>query len=121
MQREQKKFVDERRIEGRCLKRARKSRWPAVPHELDGEWAGAFSAVRAGAKEPHLLHSGHSLITDFCLGDTGAMTGHSPFANGQGRRRAVAPRHHADAAGGRFHFCSRELQKRLTLPYGSSR
>jgi len=45
------------------------------------KWAGAFPpVVRASSGRAHFYDvDGHRYV-DFCLGDTGAMTGHSPSA-----------------------------------------
>jgi glutamate-1-semialdehyde 2,1-aminomutase len=44
------------------------------------KWAGAFPPVVREASGAHFYDvDGHRYV-DFCLGDTGAMTGHSPFA-----------------------------------------
>ena len=54
---------------------------------------------------------------DFCLGDTGAMTGHSPAGDGRGDRRAGAPRDHADAADRGLDLGRRGAGRRFGLPY----
>ena len=60
--------------------RARKSLHGGVPMLWMVRWAGAFPVFVNEAKGAHFTDvDGHSYI-DFCLGDTGAMTGHSPDA-----------------------------------------
>jgi len=61
-------------------KRARKSLHGGVPMLWMMRWAGSFPAFVKEAKGAHFTDvDGHDYI-DFCLGDTGAMTGHSPDA-----------------------------------------
>src|ERR1700682_824924 len=51
-----------------------------VPMTWMNKSAGGFPLYLAGAKGAHVTDvDGHDL-TDFCLGDTGAMAGHSPDA-----------------------------------------
>ena len=80
MQREQKKFVDERPKSKALFERARKSLLAGVPMNWMVKWAGAFPPFVREAQGAHFFDvDGHRYV-DFCLGDTGAMTGHSPFA-----------------------------------------
>src|SRR5438445_11329300 len=80
MQREQKRFVDERPKSKALFERARKSLLGGVPMNWMVKWAGAFPPVVREAQGAHFYDvDGHRYV-DFCLGDTGAMTGHSPFA-----------------------------------------
>jgi glutamate-1-semialdehyde 2,1-aminomutase len=89
MAREQKKFVDERPKSKALFERARKSLLAGVPMNWMVKWAGAFPPFVREAQGAHFFDvDGHRYI-DFCLGDTGAMTGHSPSATGKsldGRR-----------------------------------
>ena len=60
--------------------RARKSLHGGVPMLWMVRWAGSFPIFVKEAKGAHFTDvDGHDYI-DFCLGDTGAMTGHSPDA-----------------------------------------
>ena len=103
MQREQKKFVDERPKSKALFERARKSLLAGVPMNWMVKWAGAFPPFVREAQGAHFFDvDGHRYI-DFCLGDTGAMTGTFSVRHGEGGGGAVAARHHADAAGRRFH------------------
>ena len=80
MQREQKRFVDERPKSKALFERAGKSLLGGVPMNWMVKWAGAFPPFVREAQGTHFYDvDGHRYI-DFCLGDTGAMTGHSPFA-----------------------------------------
>ena len=60
--------------------RARQSMQGGVPMLWMIRWAGKFPVFVQEAKGAHFIDvDGHTYI-DFCLGDTGAMTGHSPQA-----------------------------------------
>ena len=117
MQREQKKFVDERPKSKALFERARKSLLAGVPMNWMVKWAGAFPPFVREAQGAHFFDvDGHRYI-DFCLGDTGAMTGHSPFATvkaveEQSRRGITLMLPGEDAI-----FVAEELQKRFNLPY----
>src|SRR4030081_443869 len=80
MEREQKKFVDERPKSRALFERARKSLLAGVPMNWMSKWAGAFPPFVSKAYGAEVVDvDGHRYI-DFCLGVTGAMTGHSPAA-----------------------------------------
>ena len=117
MQREQKKFVDERPKSKALFERARKSLLAGVPMNWMVKWAGAFPPFVREAQGAHFFDvDGHRYI-DFCLGDTGAMTGHSPFATvkaveEQARRGITLMLPGEDSI-----FVAEELQKRFNLPY----
>jgi glutamate-1-semialdehyde 2,1-aminomutase len=117
MQREQKRFVDERPKSKALFERARKSLVAGVPMNWMVKWAGAFPPFVREAQGAHFFDvDGHRYI-DFCLGDTGAMTGHSPFATvkaveTQLRRGITLMLPGEDAI-----FVAEELQKRFNLPY----
>jgi glutamate-1-semialdehyde 2,1-aminomutase len=80
MQREQKRFVDERPKSKSLFERGKKSLLSGVPMNWMVKWAGAFPPFVREAQGAHFYDiDGHRYV-DFCLGDTGAMTGHSPSA-----------------------------------------
>ena len=117
MQREQKKFVDERPKSKALFDRARKSLLAGVPMNWMVKWAGAFPPFVREAQGAHFFDVDGHRYTDFCLGDTGAMTGHSPFATvkvveEQSRRGITLMLPGEDSI-----FVAEELQKRFQLPY----
>ena len=68
--------------------RAKGSLLDGVPMNWMVKWAGGFPLFVDTAGGAHFVDvDGHDYI-DFCLGDTGAMAGHSPAAD---RRRGRAP------------------------------
>src|SRR6266446_1909164 len=117
MQSEQKKFIDERPKSKALFERARKSLLGGVPMNWMAKWAGAFPPFVREAQGAHFYDvDGHRYV-DLCLGDTGAMTGHSPSATvkaveEQVRRGITLMLPNEDAV-----FVGEELQKRFGLPY----
>ncbi|HWS24303.1 MAG TPA: aspartate aminotransferase family protein [Anaerolineales bacterium] len=57
---------------------ARKSLFGGVPMLWMIRWAGSFPVFVESAKGSHFIDVDGNEYIDFCLGDTGAMTGHSP-------------------------------------------
>jgi glutamate-1-semialdehyde 2,1-aminomutase len=117
MQREQKRFVDERPKSKALFERARKSLLAGVPMNWMVKWAGAFPPFVREAHGAHFFDVDGHRYTDFCLGDTGAMTGHSPFATvkaveEQSRRGITLMLPGEDSI-----FVAEELQTRFHLPY----
>src|ERR1700730_5482791 len=116
MQREQKKFVNERPKSKALFERASKSLLAGVPMNWMVKWAGAFPPFVREAQGAHFLDVDGHRYTDFCLGDTGAMTGHSPSATvkaveEQARRGITLMLPGEDSI-----FVAEELQKRFNLP-----
>src|SRR6202171_5139799 len=78
----------QKREESRCLadhpksaalyQRAQKSLLGGVPMNWMKKWAGAFPVFVKSAKGAHFTDVDGREYIDLCLGDTGAMTGHSP-------------------------------------------
>ena len=117
MAREQKKFVDERPKSKALFERARKSLLAGVPMNWMVKWAGAFPPFVREAQGAYFFDVDGHRYADFCLGDTGAMTGHSPFATvkaveEQARRGITLMLPGEDAI-----FVAEELAKRFGLPY----
>src|SRR5438477_9160350 len=117
MQREQKKFVDERPKSKALFERASKSLLGGVPMNWMMKWAGAFPPFVREAQGAHFFDvDGHRYI-DLCLGDTGAMTGHSPSSTVSAVQQQVGrgitlmlPSEDAVLVG-------EELRSRFGLPY----
>src|SRR5437763_14772169 len=80
MQREQERFVNERPKSKALFERAGKSLLGGVPMNWMLRWAGAFPPFVREAQGAHFFDVDGNRYIDFCLGDTGAMTGHSPSA-----------------------------------------
>jgi glutamate-1-semialdehyde 2,1-aminomutase len=117
MQREQKNFVDERPKSKALFERARKSLLAGVPMNWMVKWAGAFPPFVREAQGAHFFDiDGHRYV-DFCLGDTGAMTGHSPFATVKAAEDQMKRGITLMLPGEDAIVVAEELQKRFQLPY----
>src|SRR3984885_6005650 len=117
MQREQQKFVDERPKSKALFERARKSLLAGVPMNWMMKWAGAFPPFVREAQGASFFDMDGHRYADFCLGDTGAMTGHSPSpvvkaVEDQARRGITLMLPGEDSI-----FVAEELQKRFGLPF----
>ena len=117
MEREQKKFVDDRPKSRALFERACRSLLGGVPMNWMVKWAGAFPPFVRDAQGAHFVDvDGHRYV-DFCLGDTGAMTGHSPYATvkaieEQAKRGLTLMLPSEDSV-----FVGEELQRRFGLPF----
>ncbi|MGB6499194.1 MAG: aminotransferase class III-fold pyridoxal phosphate-dependent enzyme, partial [Candidatus Acidiferrum sp.] len=79
-QREEKRFVTEHPRSAELYLRAQKSLLGGVPMNWMNKWAGAFPVFVKSAAGAHFTDVDGRDYVDLCLGDTGAMTGHSPQA-----------------------------------------
>jgi len=78
MSREQENFISTRPKSAALYERAQRSLLGGVPMNWMKKWAGKFPVFVAEAHGAHFTDvDGHEYL-DLCLGDTGAMTGHSP-------------------------------------------
>src|ERR1041384_1128867 len=117
MQREQTRFVSERSKSKALFERASKSLLGGVPMNWMIKWAGAFPPFVREAQGAQFYDVDGLRYVDFCLGDTGAMTGHSPFATvkaieEQMKRGITTMLPSEDAI-----FVAEELQQRFGLPF----
>jgi len=117
MQREQQRFVNERPKSKALFERAGKSLLGGVPMNWMIKWAGAFPPFVREAQGGQFYDVDGLRYIDFCLGDTGAMTGHSPFATvkaieEQCKRGLTMMLPSEDAI-----FVAEELQQRFGLPF----
>jgi glutamate-1-semialdehyde 2,1-aminomutase len=79
-EREAKRFVAEHPSCATMYQRAQESLLGGVPMNWMKKWAGPFPVFVKGAKGAHFTCVDDREYIDLCLGDTGAMTGHSPDA-----------------------------------------
>jgi glutamate-1-semialdehyde 2,1-aminomutase len=78
MEREENRFISEHPKSLALYRRATASLVGGVPMNWMKKWPGAFPVFVEHARGAHFRDvDGHDYI-DLCLGDTGAMTGHSP-------------------------------------------
>src|SRR5689334_2258998 len=117
MQREQQRFVNDHPKSKALFERAGKSLLAGVPMNWMRKWAGSFPPFVREAQGGHFFDVDGNRYVDLCLGDTGAMTGHSPFATvkaieQQAQRGITLMLPSEDAV-----FVAEELQRRFGLPY----
>jgi glutamate-1-semialdehyde 2,1-aminomutase len=77
-QREEARFIVEHPKSAELYARAKHSLLGGVPMNWMNKWAGRFPVFVAKAKGAHFTDVDGREYVDLCLGDTGAMTGHSP-------------------------------------------
>jgi len=77
-EREEKRFIAEHPRSAELYNRAQGSLLGGVPMNWMKKWAGAFPVFVKTAKGAHFTCVDGREYVDLCLGDTGAMTGHSP-------------------------------------------
>jgi glutamate-1-semialdehyde 2,1-aminomutase len=97
--------------------RARKSLQGGVPMLWMIRWAGSFPVFVKEAKGAHFTDVDGNSYVDFCLGDTGAMTGHGPEATinaimEQIQKGITLMLPYEDVL-----WVGEELQRRFKLPY----
>src|SRR5215813_7685917 len=76
--REEQRFVAEHPKSAAMYNTAQSSLLGGVPMNWMKKWAGAFPIFVQRAKGAHFTDVDGREYVDLCLGDTGAMTGHSP-------------------------------------------
>src|SRR5258708_26473345 len=116
MQREQQRFVSERPKSKALFDRASKSLLGGGPMTWRIKGAGASPPFVREAQGAQFFDVDGLRYIDFCLGDTGAMTGHSPFptvkaVEEQCKRGITLMLPSEDAI-----FVAEELQQRFGLP-----
>src|SRR6201987_2997869 len=117
MELEQKKFIYERPKSRPLLARARNFLLGGVPINWLAKWAGPFPPFVAEAHGAEFLDvDGHRYV-DLCLGDTGAMTGHSPSATVAAVRQQVARGITLMLPSEDSFWVGEELKRRFGLPF----
>ncbi|HYL16242.1 MAG TPA: aspartate aminotransferase family protein [Terriglobales bacterium] len=117
MEREQKKFVAERPKSKALFERAGKCLLGGVPMNWMMKWAGAFPPFVREAQGAHFFDVDGNRYIDLCLGDTGAMTGHSPSATVSAVQQQLARGITLMLPSEDAIFVGEELQRRFGLPY----
>jgi len=80
LERERAKFRDEHPRSFELYTRAQASLLGGVPMSWMMKWAGGFPVFMRRARGARVSDVDGKRYIDFCLGDTGAMTGHAPAA-----------------------------------------
>lgn len=97
--------------------RARKSLHGGVPMLWMIRWAGSFPVFVKEAKGAHFTDVDGNSYIDFCLGDTGAMTGHSPNATVDAIKNQIEKGITLMLPYEDVIWVGEELQRRFKLPY----
>jgi glutamate-1-semialdehyde 2,1-aminomutase len=114
---EQKKFIDDRPKSKALFERARHSLLGGVPMNWMAKWAGAFPPFVSEAHGAEFVDVDGYRYVDFCLGDTGAMTGHSPSATVAGVQQQLTRGITLMLPTQDCVWVGEELQRRFRLPY----
>ena len=78
MAREQERFTHSHPRSGDLFESGKRSMLAGVPMPWMTEWAGPYPVFVAEAEGARFTDVDGNSYVDFCLGDTGGMTGHSP-------------------------------------------
>ena len=97
--------------------RARKSLHGGVPMLWMVRWAGSFPVFVKEAKGARFTDVDGNSYIDFCLGDTGAMTGHSPDATVEAIQQQIQKGITLMLPYEDVIWVGEELQRRFKLPY----
>jgi glutamate-1-semialdehyde 2,1-aminomutase len=115
--REEQRFIAEHPRSAEMYARARKSLLGGVPMNWMRKWAGAFPVFVAHAKGAHFTDVDGREYVDLCLGDTGAMTGHSPDVVADAIAKRVREGITLMLPTEDSIWVADELQRRFALPY----
>ena len=114
---EERRFVAGHPRSQALFERAKRSLLGGVPMNWMVRWAGAFPLFVENGFGAHFVDVDGREYVDFCLGDTGAMTGHAPWPAvsaiaERARRGTTFMLPTTDAI-----WVGEELQRRFGLPY----
>jgi glutamate-1-semialdehyde 2,1-aminomutase len=116
-EREAKRFVAEHPRSAELYKRAQQSLLGGVPMNWMKKWAGEFPVFVTRAKGAHFTCADGKDYVDLCLGDTGAMTGHSPEVVADAVAKRVKEGITLMLPTEDALFVGEDLKKRFGLPY----
>jgi glutamate-1-semialdehyde 2,1-aminomutase len=114
---EEDRFTDQHPRSRELFEQGKRSLLAGVPMPWMTEWAGAYPVFVEEATGARFTDVDGNSYVDFCLGDTGAMTGHSPAATAeaiadQATRGITLMLPTEDSA-----WVGEELGRRFGLPY----
>jgi len=115
--RENQRFVAEHPQSAALYQRAQRSLLGGVPMNWMKKWAGAFPVFVERAKGAHFTDVDGREYVDLCLGDTGAMTGHSPDAVAEAIAERVREGMTLMLPTEDSLWVGEELKRRFGLPY----
>src|SRR5215470_11647841 len=115
--RQEQKFIAEHPRSAELYARAKDSLLGGVPMNWMKKWAGAFPVFVAKAKGAHFTDVDGREYVDLCLGDTGAMTGHSPDVVADAIAKRVREGITLMLPTEDCLWVGQELKRRFALPY----
>ena len=86
---EDQRFLESHKKSGELFAKAKDSMPNGVPMSWMSKWPGAYPVFVEEAKGAGFVDVDGNTYIDFCLGDTGSMTGHSPEATVSAIREQV--------------------------------
>jgi glutamate-1-semialdehyde 2,1-aminomutase len=117
LQEEEQRFHKNHPRSYELYQRARKSLHGGVPMLWMIRWAGSFPVFVKEAKGAHFTDVDGNSYIDFCLGDTGAMTGHGPAATIKAIEEQIQKGITLMLPYEDVIWVGEELQRRFKLPY----
>ncbi|MBZ5701096.1 MAG: aspartate aminotransferase family protein [Acidobacteriia bacterium] len=115
--REEQRFITEHPRSAALYQRAQNSLLGGVPMNWMKKWAGAFPVFVQTAQGAHFTDVDGRDYVDLCLGDTGAMTGHSPEVVAEAIARRLREGITFMLPTEDSVWVGEELQRRFGLPY----
>ena len=114
---EEQRFHSEHPKSHQLYQRARQSLHGGVPMLWMIRWAGSFPVFVKEARGAHFTDVDGNDYIDLCLGDTGAMTGHSPDATVKAIEEQIGKGITLMLPYEDVIWVGEELQRRFKLPY----
>ena len=114
---EEQLFHKNHPVSYKLYERARKSLHGGVPMLWMIRWAGSFPVFVKEARGAHFTDVDGNDYIDLCLGDTGAMTGHSPDATVEAIQEQIQKGITLMLPYEDVIWVGEELQRRFKLPY----
>src|SRR5580692_10044173 len=115
--REEHRFMVDHPRSAALYRAAQNSLLGGVPMNWMKKWAGPFPLFVKSAKGAHFADVDGRDYVDLCLGDTGAMTGHSPEIVAEAVARRVRDGITLMLPTEDAIFVGEDLQRRFGLPY----
>ena len=113
---ERKRFLEKHPKSGEMFLAAKKVMPGGVPMSWMAKWPGAYPVFVESAQGARFIDVDQNVYVDFCLGDTGSMTGHSPEPTVRAIREQVGRGLTAMLPTPDAVAVSTELAKRFGLP-----
>ena len=113
---EQQRFLDKHPKSGQLFAEAKNVMPGGVPMSWMAKWPGSYPVFVESAQGARFVDVDQNVYIDFCLGDTGSMTGHSPEPTVKAIREQVGKGLTAMLPTRDAVVVSTELVKRFGLP-----